>query len=508
MVSDVAGRGVALDRTGISAIPPSGGHSLLGDDERRRVRRLRRRAAGQVPDRVVTLLLGIGVALLGALVAGNAMRPDSPVTAMGATGWLTTGRSWAALSVALLLAAAVARAPGRWVRLARWSGRRLERRPVRVALALAATCVFWLVSTRRMNLDGRLLQRKFEDAVPRVGAFVTPDEMLEFYLHSRLWWAADHLWGWDVAHTYQVVSCLVGGLAVYLALGLATRFPVGRRLLLATGLLSGAWVGVFFGDAENYTCTNLIALAYFALAYRFVREPARPLWPVAAVLGIGVLFHLQVLVFMPSLLVLLVLAVRRGRVRDAALSATIPPVLLLVTLAVMSRVGLQLSSLATTSQLSADGGQWGRYLAQPTGWVPLAAVPAGAAAGSGGGAAARRGARAMAGPAGPDVPVGRGRGWRGVHAAVAGAAGTGGGLEPVRDRRPAGPACGVRLAGGGAAVAGPTRPDRPVPGARGGQHLDVGAREPHRGRKLIGARYLTATCCGGRSGAGTCRRRR
>src|SRR5205807_1009385 len=114
----------------------------------------------------------------------------------------------------------------------------------------------------------------------------------ELYLHSRLWEMLNSAWGWDVAQTYRVVSCLAGGVAVYLGLGLIRRFPAPRWPFVVLGLFAGGWVLIFFGDVENYTLTNVVVLAYLGAALRFLDEERHitekdgRLWPVGVILGV------------------------------------------------------------------------------------------------------------------------------------------------------------------------------------------------------------------------------
>jgi len=314
---------------------------------------------------------------------------------LGMDRWAFLGRPWALFFVALAVLAGVVMA--RWpmqVRRAALAGREaLDRTWVRVALAAASVAPFWFARNHQENLDGSLLQQKIAAGVAANGSFATHDEMLELYLHSRLWDLMNSAWGWDVAHTYRVVSCLGGGVAVYLALGLIRRFPATRWPFVVLGLFAGGWVLIFFGDVENYTLTNVVVLAYLGAALRFLDEgrsvggePDRRdgpgdgfldgrrhpgakdarLWPVGVILGVGTLCHLETLVLAPSLLVLLRVAYRRGRRLDAVLAAGAGPVLLAAALWFFDHHGLPISNLATHSQISAQGGHFGSFLSPPS----------------------------------------------------------------------------------------------------------------------------------------------
>jgi hypothetical protein len=320
---------------------------------------------------LATVLVAAATCVLGALYLWRGVVPPEAGGQAGATTWLGVDQwafarpAWSGLFAVAATGAGlgVARRPDACRRAAAICGRALDDRPVRLAIAAASTALFWLASTRRLNLDGSLLQQKFEEAVPRTGAFVTHDEMLELYLHSRLWAMLQTAWGWDVAHTYRATSCLAGGAAVLIALGLTRRFPPARRPLVVTGLFAGGWILVFFGDVENYTLTNLVVLAYLAAALRFLDDERARLWPVAAVLAVATLFHLQALVLGPSLLVLAHTAVRRGHRRDALAGVLGVPLILGAGLWWFDRHGLPIRDLVTRSQISAQGGGWAPFLA-------------------------------------------------------------------------------------------------------------------------------------------------
>ncbi|WP_433503783.1 hypothetical protein ACQP04_29435 [Pseudonocardia halophobica] len=324
--------------------------------------------------RRTTALLAAGVCLLGGLYLWRGLavphavpgQPEAGLTTwFGVDRWVFVGRGWAITFAGLAAAAGLAvwRWPERARMLAVDVSAALDRRAVRGVVALVSTGLFWLLSDRTENLDGSLLQGKFE-ASP--GGFATHDEMLELFLHSRLWAGLHELWGWDAAQTYRLVSCLAGGMAVLIALRIARRF---EQPLLVLGLLAGGgWVMVFFGDVENYTLTAVVALGYLAGALRFLDDEEAPLWPLGLLLGLGVLCHLETLVLGPSLLVLVVIGVRHGGRLDAGLALTAVPAVFGMWW--FDQHGLPIAELVSGSQITAQGGDWSRFLLPDgaTGW--------------------------------------------------------------------------------------------------------------------------------------------
>jgi hypothetical protein len=322
------------------------------------------RRAARTVDARATAIVAVATCLLGALYIWYGRGPVS-ATWTGVDRWAFVGHAWADVftAVAALAGLAVALRPDGCARAAAVIARALDDRRVRTAVPVAAALTCWLARSRRLNLDGSLLQQKIAEAVPRSGAFVTHDEMLELYLHSRLWVLTHAVAGWDVDLTYQVASCVAGGVATALALGLGRHLSPARRPLLVGGVAAGGWALVFFGDVENYSWATAVAFGYLVAGLRFVDDEDARLWPVAGLFALGVLFHLEVLVLGPSLLVLAATAAARGRRRDAAASLLLVPAVLAVALWWFDRHGLPVTDLFTHSQISAQGGDWSRFLA-------------------------------------------------------------------------------------------------------------------------------------------------
>jgi len=181
---------------------------------------------------------------------------------------------------------------------ARWTSQR-----VAIAAGLLAFPVFFLLRTGVLNQDGNMMTPKFEHDVPLVGAHVTHDEMLELYVHSRFWYYTHRWWGWPVIFSYQVLSCAAGSVFVYLLLRLANRLAPARTWLFLAGALSGGYMQLFFGDAENYTLTAAVFALYVLAACRYLAREV-PLWMPTIALAVGMCFHLQGGFLLPSLLYL------------------------------------------------------------------------------------------------------------------------------------------------------------------------------------------------------------
>ena len=199
-----------------------------------------------------------------------------------------------------------------------------EVRPAAAAICgVAATPVFFYLRTNWLNGDGSMLSPKFERDVPLLGAHLSHDELFELFLHSRVWFYTERWWGWSVVFSYQVVSCVAGAVFVYALVRVARRLAPERTWLFLTGVVSGGYMQLFFGDVENYTITAVLILLYVTAACRFLAGELA-LWVPALALAVAACFHLEAGWLLPSAVYLgLVSRSRTGRTRDAWTSAAL-----------------------------------------------------------------------------------------------------------------------------------------------------------------------------------------
>ena len=188
--------------------------------------------------------------------------------------------------------------------------------------------VFWGLRTNWLNADGNMLTPKLEADVPLLGAHLTHDELLELFVHSRVWHYTHEWWGWSVVVAYQVVSCTAGALFIYALVRLARRLAPAAPWLFVAGVLAGGYMQLFFGDVENYTVTAAIVALYALAALRFLAGEV-PLWVPAVTLAVAACFHLESAWLWPSAVYLAVVSYRRRRgdaseaIVAAALASTV-----------------------------------------------------------------------------------------------------------------------------------------------------------------------------------------
>ena len=183
----------------------------------------------------------------------------------------------------------------------------IDRQATALFAATLSWPVFWGLRTNWLNADGNMLTPKLEADVPRLGAHLTHDELLELFLHSRVWHYTHEWWGWSVVVAYQVVSCTAGALFIYALVRLARRLAPAAPWLFVAGVLAGGYMQLFFGDVENYTVTAAIVAFYTLAALRFLAGEV-PLWVPAATLAIAACFHLESAWLWPSALYLAVVS--------------------------------------------------------------------------------------------------------------------------------------------------------------------------------------------------------
>jgi len=190
----------------------------------------------------------------------------------------------------------------------------IERQSTAAVVAVVAGALFYYLRTHVLNQDGTMLTPKFERDVPLLGAHLTHDELLELFVHSRVWYYTHRWWNWSVVFSYQVVSCVAGSLFVYTLLRLTRRLARDRPWLFLAGVLSGGSMQLFFGDVENYTVTAAIVALYVLAALRFIARETTLSAPIA-VLAVAMCFHLEAAWLLPSAVYLFVVS----REREASL---------------------------------------------------------------------------------------------------------------------------------------------------------------------------------------------
>jgi hypothetical protein len=199
----------------------------------------------------------------------------------------------------------------------------ITRRSTAAIIAALSWPVFFFLRTSVLNQDGNMLTPKLEHDVPLLGAHLSHDELLELFLHSKVWEYTHRWWGWSVVLSYQVVSCTAGAVFIYVLLRLASRVAPERPWLFLGGVLSGGYMQLFFGDVENYTVTAMIVAVYTLSAWRFLARET-PLWLPAATLAIAICFHLEAGWLLPSALYLAIVSRRRtGGLRETARAAVV-----------------------------------------------------------------------------------------------------------------------------------------------------------------------------------------
>jgi len=179
-------------------------------------------------------------------------------------------------------------------------------------LAVGAGAVFFALQTHFLNTDGKMFAWRFRDIPATNGAFVTHDELLELYVHSRVWYYTHLWWGWDVPRSYRPVSCGAGAVFFWLLCQFSRRQERGFGVVFIPGMLSGAYMQLFFGEVENYTLIATVMMLYVFAADRFLKKKVRLWWPAMAI-AIAMCFHLLAGWTLPALLYLFWIQWQRSR---------------------------------------------------------------------------------------------------------------------------------------------------------------------------------------------------
>lgn len=230
-----------------------------------------------------------------------------------------------------------------------------------VILALLAAGIFFALRSNFLNTDGAALTAKFEQDVPTLGAHVTHDEMWELYLHSRFWLLMNQQFGWSVILSYQVLSCAAGGILVFVLLKLSRFLDRDNALALFLLFCSGAFMQLFFGDAENYTLAMVWVVLYFFGAALYLAGK-QPLLLPSALLAVAMTFHLQAGFLLPSLAYLYTRELRQKGYRNILLGIGGMTAILFLTLWFFNSHNLPISNFLSQSHATGIFRRPGKYI--------------------------------------------------------------------------------------------------------------------------------------------------
>lgn len=240
-----------------------------------------------------------------------------------------------------------------------------EREIFLMGIALLGSIIFFLFRSHFLNADGEDFAQKFEVDIHLKGAHITHDEIFELYIHSRFWFYTNRWFGWDVPFSYQVLSCIAGGVFIYILLHFARNITKTKTFGLFLIVISGGYMQLFFGDVENYSLTAVLILAYLFASYKYIHNKCSLLVP-SSLLALALMFHLLSGFLMPSLLYLYFLALKEKKYKDISLSFLISLLIVAVTLIYFHYHNLPIQNLLSNSHASGRGGHYAEYLVKPS----------------------------------------------------------------------------------------------------------------------------------------------
>ncbi len=231
--------------------------------------------------------------------------------------------------------------------------RRLNKYALYSVISLLSLIPFWLLRAKTPLLgDGYLRAGEL-----KLGSLFSITEPLDFYLHLLFF----KLVGVDGYTTYAIMSCVAGGLYIFLILLLSDLWGKdGKEKLFIFSILAtvGA-VQLFFGYIESYSLMFAALTGYVLFSLRYLKGKSGFLWPCIFLLLAGG-FHLSALFVLPSLFYL-ALAKLPEPGRSKAPSVRFANIVILLCLT--SVIGLGLYLLRTYS----SEGTIGSFLIHPFG---------------------------------------------------------------------------------------------------------------------------------------------
>ena len=231
--------------------------------------------------------------------------------------------------------------------------RRLNKYTLYSVISLLSLIPLWLLRAKTPLLgDGYLRAGEL-----KLGSLLSITEPLDFYLHLVFF----ELVGVDGYTTYAVMSCVAGGLYIFLILLLSDLWGKDgkEKLFIFSILATLGTTQLFFGYIESYSFMYVTLTGYLLFSLRYLKGKSGFLWP-SLFLLLAAGFHLSALFVLPSLFYLAFAKLPEPD-RSKAQSARFVNIVILVCLT--SVIGLALYLLRTYS----SDGNFSSFLIYPFG---------------------------------------------------------------------------------------------------------------------------------------------
>jgi hypothetical protein len=278
--------------------------------------------------------------------------------------------AWLVIGLALLLMAAMwftLRYPGRMATMFSRATEYFYSRKIHLLLAaLALTALFYTFRSQLISDDTLHFMNWMPNQAAHGITHVRFDEMFESNLHFEAYKLTNWLWGWNVQYTYNVISCLAGGIFIVFLLIFCRRLAGSKALALFAFLVSGGFMQLFFGDKENYTLAMTLLLVYFYFSYRYLKRETALTTP-AFFLALAMMFHLEAAYLLPTLFYLTIVELQRRKYFTAAAAWLILVSIFSLTMAYFVFKGADWATLRDTSWGLGRGGNMLFNLVPPTG---------------------------------------------------------------------------------------------------------------------------------------------
>lgn len=144
--------------------------------------------------------------------------------------------------------------------------------------------------------------------------------------------------GISVRDSYGIWSSAFGAASVWLILRASRRFTA-RPFLFSLLFLSGGFAQLYFGDVENYTAVSSLILAYCLASIEHL-EGEWTLFVPSILLSLAVCFHLLSGWLAPTMVFLLVIAIRSRKWAEISLGSVLAVFILAASVVLVGSYGL------------------------------------------------------------------------------------------------------------------------------------------------------------------------
>lgn len=181
-------------------------------------------------------------------------------------------------------------------------GRRISK--FSVLISFLFFLLFWNLRSTNFDGDSVMIPKFIQSAIDQGQMLMLPDEILPSLANHFSYRFFSTTLNWDIETSIGFLSCLWGGMFIYLLIRMVTYLQedINYQLTALLLFLFSGVIQVYFGDVENYALPYLTVTLYIYASIKYLSEDNYPIVIPTMLWVLSLLSHVLSFTFAPSII--------------------------------------------------------------------------------------------------------------------------------------------------------------------------------------------------------------